>query len=73
MVGSFGWLRQMQYPVEGLYFVPTLEQNALVGGFRHDMGNPQAWVDASGHFLIGCARLLGSSKQSRQKSVLQSD
>ena len=72
IVRSFEWLRQMQYTAESLFFVPESERGALVGGFRHDMNNPQAWVDASGHFLIGCARLLESLNQLGKGNMLKS-
>ena len=52
------WLLSMQYGKEDLYFVPDAKKRAMLeGGFRHDGGNPQAWIDADAHFLLGAARL----------------
>ncbi len=57
-----GWLAQMQYNEQNLFFVPPHFRQKLVGGLRHDYANPQAWIDSAAHFLIGTARILGGDK-----------
>jgi AMMECR1 len=52
------WLLDMQYNSDNLYFVRDAQKRSMLkGGFRHDAGNQQAWIDASAHFIVGVARL----------------
>jgi hypothetical protein len=51
------WLRAMQYRADAVFFVPEEHRPLVLGGFRHDAYNIEAWIDAAGHFLIGLARL----------------
>ena len=55
---SFEWLVRMQYTEDSLYFVDHAFRKRVIGGFRHDHANAEAWIDASAHFLIGSSRLL---------------
>ncbi|MDP2837980.1 MAG: hypothetical protein Q8O53_01755, partial [Candidatus Moranbacteria bacterium] len=54
----FAWLRTMQYTKENTFFMNQDEQTLLVGGFRHDAFNREAWIDASAHVILGATRLL---------------
>jgi AMMECR1 domain-containing protein len=55
---SASWMIDMQYDTDTTYFVPDPQKRrTLIGGFRHDALNQQAWIDAAAHFLIGAARL----------------
>ncbi len=58
LLGSAAWMMEMQYTKQNLYFMPDVKKREmLIGGFRHDAGNQQAWIDAAAHYLIGVARL----------------
>ncbi len=52
------WLLEMQYDEENMFFIPKEIQLRIVGGFRHDHFNQEAWIDAAGHVLLGAARLV---------------
>ena len=55
---SFEWLTRMQYSEDSLYFADHAFRKRVIGGFRHDHANTEAWIDSASHFLIGVARLL---------------
>ncbi|MBU4142674.1 hypothetical protein KJ590_01590, partial [Patescibacteria group bacterium] len=55
---AFDWLKMMQYSFENSYFIPKKNLNLIIGGFRHDYFNQEAWIDSAGHFLLGASRLL---------------
>lgn len=52
------WFTSMQYDEENTYFVPYEIRPKIIGGFRHDYFNQEAWIDSAGHFLLAGARLL---------------
>lgn len=52
------WMFSMQYTADNLFFVDPKVRQQLVGAFRHDMGNPDAWIDSAGHFILGASRML---------------
>jgi hypothetical protein len=54
------WLGAMQYRADAMFFVPEEHKSRVSGAFRHDMFDPDAWIDAAGHFLLGLARLRAS-------------
>lgn len=56
---SLRWLFAMHYSEENTFFVPERIRHEVIGGFRHDDLNHEAWIDAAGHFLLGAARILG--------------
>jgi AMMECR1 domain-containing protein len=51
------WLSTMQYTEENSFYVEPDYHLYTLGGFRHDYVNPEIWIDASAHFLIGTSRL----------------
>lgn len=60
IAGVLRWLLAMQYDKETTFFVPAENRSKVIGGFRHDYLNHEAWIDAAGHMLLGGARLLKS-------------
>ncbi|HWO07133.1 MAG TPA: AMMECR1 domain-containing protein [Candidatus Paceibacterota bacterium] len=56
------WLRTMQYTKSSAYFVSKDVVPRLLGGFRHDWSNTDAWIDTAGHCLIAAARLFQHSR-----------
>jgi len=52
------WLMSMQYTKENTFFVPAEIRPKVIGGFRHDYLNQEAWIDGAGHFLLGGVRFL---------------
>ena len=56
------WLFSMQYDEENSFFVSEEIRPRVIGGFRHDYFNSEAWIDAAGHILLGGARLILSQK-----------
>ena len=52
------WLLSMQYHEESAFAVPHEFHPAILGGFRHDYFNQEAWIDAAGHILLGGSRLV---------------
>lgn len=55
---SVVWLANMQYDANNLFFVAPERRDILIGGFRHDYQNPDSWIDASGHVLLGASRII---------------
>lgn len=55
---SASWMMDMQYDKENLYFIADAKKKSeLLGGFRHDAENQQAWIDSAAHFILGAVRL----------------
>jgi hypothetical protein len=54
---ALGWLLSMQYRPDSAFFVPHEHWPRVLGGVRHDLYGPDAWIDAAGHLLLGLARL----------------
>lgn len=52
------WLLSMQYDEENMFFISKVIRPKILGAFRHDYFNQEAWIDAAGHILLGGARLL---------------
>lgn len=52
------WLSSMQYDEDSLFFVSNYSKAMVKGGFRHDYLNPESWIDAAGHVVLGSARML---------------
>lgn len=50
------WLLAMQYNRENTFFVPKEIRQRILGAFRHDYFNTEAWIDAVGHILLGATR-----------------
>jgi hypothetical protein len=57
---ALAWLVAMQYRPDSLFFVPAEHRGRALGGLRHDYHDPDAWIDAAGHLLIGLGRLEGA-------------
>jgi len=55
---AVNWLSNMQYDEQNLFFVIPQRHDVLRGGFRHDYQNPDAWIDAAGHVLLGISRIM---------------
>lgn len=58
---TFSWLEMMQYSPENSYFIPKKNLDLIIGGFRHDYFNQEAWIDSAGHFLLAVSRFLKHS------------
>lgn len=54
---ALAWLFSMQYTHENMFFIPTNARSHMLGSFRHDYMNQDAWIDAAGHVLLAAARL----------------
>lgn len=52
------WLMSMQYTKENTFLIPKEIRPKIIGSFRHDYFNPEAWIDSAGHMLLTGARLL---------------
>ncbi len=61
----FTWIQTMQYTEENTFFMDDEERKLLVGGFRHDAFNREAWIDASAHIILGCTRWLKNEKREK--------
>ena len=59
---ALAWLFSMQYNEENTFFVPAALRTRVLGGFRHDGFNHEAWIDAAGHVLLGGVRFLENTK-----------
>ncbi len=59
---TISWFKEMQYSEDNTYFVKKEVKEKIIGGFRHDDTNQDAWIDSASHFLIGVARLTQQSK-----------
>ncbi len=46
------WLSTMQYNQNNSYHLPLAEQSKFIGGFRHDVFDRSAWLDAASHVLV---------------------
>ncbi len=57
---ALAWLLAMQYTEENTFFVPQEFCSKIIGGFRHDYFNQEAWIDAAGHFIAGGIKYLAS-------------
>lgn len=55
------YIKTVQYNHHNLYWANEQEKDFLRGGFRNDLLNREAWVDASAHVILGCARLLNNN------------
>lgn len=58
----FSWIASMEYTADATFFMSETEQAVLVGGFRHDAFNREAWSDASAHILLGVTRFLAEEE-----------
>lgn len=58
------WMFAMQYTSENLFFVEPELRPQLVGAFRHDMNNPDAWIDSAEHFILAASRMITALKKS---------
>lgn len=54
---ALAWLISMQFDTQSSYFVRQELRPRIIGGFRHDYLNQEAWIDAAGHILLAGARL----------------
>ncbi len=61
---TIAWLLNMQYTEESTFFIPDEVKSKIIGGFRHDYFNQEAWIDSAGHFILGGARFLKQGKNS---------
>jgi len=61
------WLRGMQYDENNVFFVKKEIRERVIGGFRHDYFNQEAWIDAAAHFILGGTRLLTLLKYGKRK------
>lgn len=52
------WLRSMQYTTRNTFFIQPHFRRYVIGGIRHDYGNPDAWIDSVGHYVLGAVRYL---------------
>ena len=62
IIRALHWLFQMQYNEESVYFIQPAILPEILGGFRHDYFNQEAWIDAAGHILLGASRLIQKQK-----------
>ena len=58
---ALSWLFSMQYNEENSFFVPEAIRPKIIGAFRHDYFNPDAWIDAAGHIFLGGAMLINKN------------
>lgn len=58
VLAGLSWMRQMQYTSENDYHLYPDRRIDLLGGFRHDYSNRDAWIDSNAHFLIAAHRHL---------------
>lgn len=63
---GLNWTASMQYDKENTFFLSPEKREWMIGGFRHDAANPDAWIDAAGHFLILGTRVLKYGTSSRE-------
>lgn len=47
---------QLQYDYDNTFFIDQKIKEKFIGGFRHDEGDYDAWIDSAGHFLLGVSR-----------------
>lgn len=59
VTNALQWLLSMQYDEENTFFIPEEIRPKILGSFRHDYFNPEAWIDATGHALLGGAQFMG--------------
>jgi hypothetical protein len=57
ITNSLKWLFSMQYIGETDWFIPLEYRGKVLGSFRHDYINTEAWVDSVAHVLLGASRL----------------
>lgn len=55
------WLLSMQFNDDSSFFVGERLRPRLMGAFRHDYLNQEAWIDSAAHFILGGAALLKRS------------
>lgn len=55
------WILSMQYDEENTFFITPAVRPQILGALRHDYFNPEAWIDAVGHMLLGSTRLLSKN------------
>lgn len=65
---ALGWLSNMQYDENNLYFVKPELRNMVNGGLRHDYLNQEVWIDGAAHLLIGISRII-AQEQARIHSL----
>jgi AMMECR1 domain-containing protein len=58
LLRTFQWLENMQYSKENSYFIDEKYRHRLLGGFRHDALDQDAWIDAAAHVVLGGIRIL---------------
>lgn len=51
------YVAQFQYTNINSYHVPRAQQAEFLGGFRHDVFNREAWIDAAGHVILALVRM----------------
>lgn len=59
---GMNWLMGMQYDSENTFFLSRASASKMLGGFRHDDLNTDAWIDAAGHFILASCRILHAKK-----------
>lgn len=60
---GFTWAARYQYTEATLYHIPPHMRTKLMGGFRHDDLNREAWIDGAAHIIIAGARYLKRHKK----------
>lgn len=58
---ALAWLFSMQYTPENMFFISPDMRPRMIGSFRHDYTNQEAWIDSAGHMLLARARLKNES------------
>lgn len=58
LVRTHAWLEAMQYTETNTFFIAPSFRKEVIGGMRHDHGNPDVWIDATAHHLLGIARIV---------------
>lgn len=61
------WLELMQYDENNVFFVRPDLREEIIGGFRHDYMNQEAWIDAAAHFILGGTRILKLQSNGKRK------
>ena len=55
---AFLWLDTMQYTKQNTFWTASEGRSRILGGFRHDVFNQEAWIDGAAHVILGGTRFL---------------
>lgn len=60
---GFRFAKSLQYTPDSMYHIPLVQQEEFLGGFRHDLSNREAWIDAAGHLILALVRMRASNRE----------